>query len=180
MGRFLLIAMALAGTVATQPSHAAESCPVTTPAQNEELVRRFIDTVYNGHAPQALPEFYADDFNRVNPARPQKNLPGLDDDIARVGRSLAEFPDLKGIIDETIAVDDRVVVLLTYEGTNRGAFNDWKAPATGRTAKWQGVQIMRIACGKIVENIVVADRLTQLRQLGIISDDELSTVTAPN
>ena len=34
-------------------------------------------------------------------------------------------------------------------------------------------------CGQIVENWIVQDNLTMLRQLGIITDDELTTVGTP-
>jgi hypothetical protein len=41
------------------------------------------------------------------------------------------------------------------------------------------IVIWRVACGKLAENWAVAGRLTELRQLGIVTDDELSTVGTP-
>lgn len=180
MHRSVVVSLALAAGIAMPGISAAQdACPTTTPAENAAFVRRFIQTVYIGHNPQALPGFYAEEFNRMNPARPQRNLPGLEDDIARVERSLKEFPDLGAITDEIIAVDDRVVVLLTHTGTQRGDLEGWDVPATNRPAQWKAVQVMRIECGKIVESIVVADRFTMFRQLGVISDEELRTVGEP-
>ena len=39
--------------------------------------------------------------------------------------------------------------------------------------------IYGVACGQIVENWIVQDNLTMLRQLGVITDDEITTVGAP-
>ena len=39
--------------------------------------------------------------------------------------------------------------------------------------------IWRVKCGQIVENWIVQDNLTMLRQLGTITDDELATVGTP-
>ncbi|HEU0115616.1 MAG TPA: ester cyclase, partial [Thermomicrobiales bacterium] len=64
--------------------------------------------------------------------------------------------------------------------TQQGGFADWGAPPTGRPAEWSLIVIWRVACGKLAENWVEADRLTELRQLGIITDDELTTVGAPS
>jgi predicted ester cyclase len=155
------------------------ACPSTTPEQNKELVRRYVDEVYNAHNPAAVDQFLADDFNRNNPSRPHNNEFGLADDEARVERSLKEFPDLSSTIDDIIAEGDQVMVLQRIRGTNEGNIADLGAAATDRPAEWQSVAIWRIACGKLAENWVVTDRLTEYRQLGIISDDELATEGTP-
>ncbi len=177
MRRSVVLALGLSGGIMVPGAASAQdTCPSTTPEENADLVQRFIETVYIGHNPQALPNFYAEDFNRTNPARPHRNEPGLDDDIARVERSLREFPDMGAVIDEVIADENRVVLLLSYTGTQQGALEGWDTPATGRHASWNAVQVIRIECGKIVENIVVADRFSMFRQLGVISDEELQSV----
>ena len=43
----------------------------------------------------------------------------------------------------------------------------------------ESIVIWRVECGQIVENWIVQDNLTMLRQLGIITDDELATVGTP-
>lgn len=158
---------------------ATTACPATTPEQNAALVRGYVEAVYLGHDPSRVGEFLADDFNRNNPARPHQNQPGTADDVARVQRSLTEFPDLSATIDDMIASDDMVVVRLTYRGTQQGEFADIGAPATGRQAEWQAIVIWRVECGKLAENWTIADRLVELRQLGIITDDELTTTGTP-
>jgi hypothetical protein len=39
--------------------------------------------------------------------------------------------------------------------------------------------IYRIACGRLAEQWVVTDYLTMLRQLGIVTDEELATAGTP-
>jgi steroid delta-isomerase-like uncharacterized protein len=171
-----------AGYTAAQsgtPAAGADSCPATTPEENVALVERYVDEVYNQHNPEAAAALLADDFNRTNPARPHVSEPGTADDIVRVERSLREFPDLHGTIEDVIAADDKVVVRMTFAGTHQGAFEDTGAEATGRAAAWSSVLIWRIACGKLAENWVVTDRLSQLRQLGHVTDDELVTAGTP-
>ena len=52
-------------------------------------------------------------------------------------------------------------------------------PATGRPMAREAAGLWRVECGQIVENWIVQDNLTMLRQLGIITDDELATVGTP-
>jgi hypothetical protein len=43
----------------------------------------------------------------------------------------------------------------------------------------ESIIIWRVECGQIVESWIVQDNLTMLRQLGIITDEELATVGTP-
>lgn len=160
------------------PEASSSDCPATTPEENIELVRRYVNEVYNAHNPAAADAFLAEDFNRNNPARPHQNEPGNADDVARVQRSLDEFPDLSGTIDTIIAQGDQVAALVTTRGTQRGALDDLGVGATGQPAQWQAAYFWRFECGLMAENWVVTDRLSEYKQLGIITDDELSIAVA--
>lgn len=159
---------------ASTPAASPSSCATTTPEENIELVRRYVDEVYNAHDPAAADALLAEDFNRNNPARSHQNEPGNADDVARVQRSLDEFPDLSGSIDDIIASGDQVAALVTMRGTHQGDFADLGVAATGQPAEWQAAYFWRIECGLLAENWVVTDRLSEYRQLGIVSDDELA------
>lgn len=155
------------------------ACPTTTPEENKALVQQFTNEVYQAHNAAAVAAYLSEDFNRNNPTRPSSNEPGTADDEERVARSLREFPDLAGTIEDIIAEGDQVMVLLRIRGTQEGDFADIGAPATGRPAEWLSVVIWRVECGKLAANTVVTDRLTEYRQLGIVSDDELASVDTP-
>lgn len=177
MHRSISIAAAL--WVAASFGAAAQECPTTTTEENGQLVRDFVEAVYNQHDPSAVPQFLAEDYEQINYARPQANEAGLADEMARVERAVREVPDLHNTIEKMIVSGDTVVILTTHSGTNLGAFEGWDTPATGRSSNWSGVQILRIECGKIAEGWVLADRLSQLRELGVITEDELRSVEAP-
>ena len=160
------------------PGASSTDCPTTTPEENTELVRRYVDEVYNAHNPAAADAFLAEDFNRNNPARPHQNEPGNADDMARVQRSLDEFPDLSGTINAIIAQGDQVAALVTMRGTHQGDFEDLGVAATGQPAEWQAAYFWRFECGLMAESWVVTDRLSEYKQLGIIADDELADAEA--
>src|SRR5262249_9592728 len=124
-------------------------------------------------------ELLADDFVRHNAAAPQDNQPGNADDQARVQSWLTAFPDLQVTIEDLYASNDTVVSYVIWRGTQDGPLPQWGAPATGRPMERQSLVVWRIACGKLAENWIVQDNLTMLRQLGIITDDELATAGTP-
>ncbi len=72
-----------------------------------------------------------------------------------------------------------VTAYLVWSGTQDGSIPQWNSPATGRPMEREAINIWRVACGRLAEAWVVADNLTMLRQLGIISDEELATVSTP-
>lgn len=76
------------------------------------------------------------------------------------------FPNLHCTIQEEIAQDDRTAVHWTMSGTHKGAFMGH--PPTGRPILVQGIIMVRVVGGRIVENWLLIDRLSILQQLGII------------
>ncbi|HZS02331.1 MAG TPA: ester cyclase [Chloroflexota bacterium] len=78
----------------------------------------------------------------------------------------AAFPDGKTQIDDLIAEGDKVVLRWTDGGTHRGPFMG-VAP-TGKRVTLTGIDIYRIADGKIVEYWCSEDVLGLLEQLGAV------------
>ena len=165
---------------ARQASPAAADCPATTPEENEALVRRYYDEAYNARNTAVIDELLADDFVRHNVAVPQPNqAPNNADDVARVESWLAAFSDLQTTIEEMFATEDTVVSFVVWRGTQDGPLPQWDAPVTGRPMERESLVVWRVACGQLAENWIVQDNLTMLRQLGIVSDEELTTADAP-
>ncbi|MEK7784030.1 MAG: ester cyclase [Chloroflexota bacterium] len=77
----------------------------------------------------------------------------------------AAFPDSHYHVDVVIAEGDRVVQRVTCHGTMKGEFLGM--PATGKSATWTEMHIVRIANGKIVEHWANTDQLGMLQQLGL-------------
>jgi predicted ester cyclase len=82
---------------------------------------------------------------------------------AMMGDFLAAFPDLRYGFDRFIVRDDYVVERYTATGTQQGPLGD--LPASGRTATWTGINIFRIACGRIAEVWSEVDALTRTQHL---------------
>ena len=71
-------------------------------------------------------------------------------------------------IDEMIAEGDRGVVRWTSQGTQQGEFRG--LPPTGKQVTNSGINIFRIADGKIVEVWDIFDRLWMWQQLGVLPE----------
>jgi steroid delta-isomerase-like uncharacterized protein len=81
---------------------------------------------------------------------------------------LNSFPDSRVRIDMTIAQDDRVMVLWTYEGTQQGEFAG--IPASNRHVTYRGCNIFRVENGKLVEGWDLIDRLAMWQLLGVLPE----------
>jgi hypothetical protein len=79
---------------------------------------------------------------------------------------LAPFSGIQATIEDLIAEVDKVMARQTLSGTHTGGFQG--LPATGKSAIVTGIFNFRLAGGKIVEQWVVLDQESRLRQLGII------------
>lgn len=77
----------------------------------------------------------------------------------------ATFPDLTYTIDDSIAEGDKVVHRQTAHGTMKGSFLGM--PATGKSATWSEMHIVRFANGKVVEHWANVDTLGMMQQLGL-------------
>ena len=68
---------------------------------------------------------------------------------------------------------------MVVTGTQADILDAWNAPATGRAIARPTWAIYHLACGKLSEGWALPDNLTMLRQLGIITDDELTDSGTP-
>ena len=84
---------------------------------------------------------------------------------AIVAENHKAFPDLKVEIFGQVAEGDRVSTHWRFYGTQKGAYLG--QPASGDLVNWTGVQIDRIADGKIAESWVVWDYFTLRHELGL-------------
>jgi predicted ester cyclase len=75
------------------------------------------------------------------------------------------FPDMQITADELIAEGNKVVVRWTYTATHQQE-EVFGIPPRGKRVRVPGITVYRIAAGKIVEEIGVADALSLMVQLG--------------
>ena len=130
---------------------------------NKTLVRRFIEEVLAGGDFAALAELTAPDCVEHTAA------PGYPPGEGTIARHMilwrAAFPDLAITIEDLVAEGARVAARWTLRGTHRGAFLG--LPPTGRRVTVAGMELYRLAGGRIAERWAVVDTLGLLRQLGL-------------
>jgi predicted ester cyclase len=128
---------------------------------NKALVQQFFDEVINQRNLAALGQFVSP--NAVNHTVPE-GLPQAPNQF--LGLHMGAFPDLKVTVEDLLVDGDKVVARVSYRGTHQGAFMG--IPPTGKQVTGMGINIFRIANGKMVEHWGLTDRISALRQLGVV------------
>lgn len=128
---------------------------------NRRLVQRWQEA-YNAGDLDALDEILAPDWT-TNAWT--ELVPKSVDSAKHLHRAaLAVFPDLHYSTGDLFAGGSWVAQRYIARGTFRGETSG--LPPTGNVVQWGGVNIFRIARGRIVEHWGYADDLGVLRQLG--------------
>jgi steroid delta-isomerase-like uncharacterized protein len=141
--------------------------------ENKALVRRYFETIWNKGEFQREPEFVAQDI--VVHAPPIPGIPaGIGGPLAIVGTFRAAVPDLHLTQDVVFGGDDNVVQIWTTRGFHTGAAL-FGFPASGKELVLTGINIFRVANGRIVERWGNMDLMGLMQQLGVapVSPEEL-------
>ena len=109
----------------------------------------------------------APDYVFHDPADPD-TPPGPAGAKAMAGGFRAAFADLRPVEEDYVAGGDKVVYRWRLRATHRGAFAG--VPPTGREVELSGIEIVRLAGGRIVEHWDEIDALGLLRQLGALPE----------
>ena len=134
---------------------------------NKTLVRRYYDEVLNGRRVELLDELAAPDYVENNPLPGQgTGREGLKQRVTMLVDGLA--PTFT--IADVVAEDDRVVVRWVNSGTHAGAFLG--VPRTGRSFRIAGIDIHRVAGGRLAEHWHVIEEFALLQQLGLLPAPE--------
>lgn len=140
--------------------------------QNKGLVRRAVEEVWNLGNYAVVDELVASDIV-IHASTPDAEVHGPEG-VKQFYTALRKaFPDIHFAIEDQIAEGDRVVTRWTARGTHRGEFNG--IPPTGKRGAITGIDIDRIAGGKVVECWPQVDELSLLQQLGVIPAAEQVT-----
>src|SRR5260370_16676695 len=83
-----------------------------------------------------------------------------------LGQYLGALPDVEATVEGRMADGDKVVARVSYRGTLQGAFRG--IPPTGKQIAVMGINIFRIANGKLVEHWGLTDRLAVLQQMDVV------------
>lgn len=127
---------------------------------NVAVVHRLNDLVNSGDF-DAMDELFAPDYRDHNTGWRIETVADLK---AVIARAREQF-DLKNVIEDVIAADDKVVVRVNNTGHHRAeAFGK---PPTGKATSMQTIEIYRFSGGRIAERWVVSDVVSLMLQLGV-------------
>jgi steroid delta-isomerase-like uncharacterized protein len=130
--------------------------------EHTALAHRFHMDIFQGGDLAAADELCATDFAWHVPGVPQGTA-GVKQ-MATMYRTA--FPDLRLTHEDTVAAGDKVVIRWTVVGTHQGDFQG--IPPSGRRISITGIDIFRVAGGKLTELWSNVDQLGMLQQIGAI------------
>jgi len=132
--------------------------------ENKAVFRRiYKEFLSQGNFDVGKELFVTDYVNHfIPPGQPQ----GLEGQIQFIAGVRTAFPDLQFTIEDMIAEGDKVVGRVTWRGTHRGELMGIQP--TNKKVTVDGVDIIRFAGGKAVENWYIGDTLEMMQQLGAI------------
>jgi steroid delta-isomerase-like uncharacterized protein len=133
---------------------------MSTIESNKDVVRRFVERVFEGLETSAVDELVADDFESHAYPNTPDDKSFLREATTRMAAALA---DIHFTIEDMIGEADRVAVRLTASGRQIGEFMG--IPATNRSYKVGEIHIFRLADGRIAEHWAQVDTMGILRQL---------------
>ncbi len=134
-----------------------------SPEQVKKFVHLF-NTMINKPCIDIADEIFTPRFTAHVPMMPVLTCPGYKSFVQGFQSS---FPDFRQEIHDTIASDNRIVLRLTYYGTQQGGFLG--IPATGFEVSMPAISIFRIEDDLIVENWMEMDILGVIGQISKLS-----------
>jgi len=132
--------------------------------ESKAIVRRFAEEILNEKKLDRADEIMAQDY--IDHGAMPGQAAGLQGFKSKGSMWAAAVPDLRVRTEDMFAEGDRVAVRWTAEGTQSG--NLLGIPASGRSFRFKGMSIFRIAAGKIAEQWEEWDKLDLMQQLGVV------------
>jgi steroid delta-isomerase-like uncharacterized protein len=133
--------------------------------QNKALIVQFVEELFNRGNVGIVGEIFAPDFIEREQLPP--GIPNGREGVKVLTTMLrSAFPDFKATIDDILAEGDKVVIRMTWSGTQKGEFMG--VPATDKRVSFGVIDIIRITNGKLVEHWGQMDSMSLMQQLGAI------------
>ena len=163
----------LPATTAQEATPAGAECPTTTVDENKALVSQLYEAI-GANDEAAMAALMAAEVEYYTPAKGERE--GSPEGFFHGQR--ANFPEATVTVDQLMAEGDMVAAYTSWTGTFQGdkaVFfgEELDIPEAGLTSEWVSAVFFRIECGKVSEVWPVSDRLGHLRDLGVITEDEL-------
>jgi steroid delta-isomerase-like uncharacterized protein len=144
----------------------SNSVPISTsPEENKAIVARYFNEILNQGKLEVIDEIMSPNFAFRIPTLPEpvRGPEGMKQFVTGLRNG---FPDIHFTVEREAAERDKVASRWRIVGTHKGEFLG--IPPTGNRVEDQGVDIFRIADGKIAEIWVNENDLGLMQQLGVI------------
>ena len=142
---------------------------MTTPEENEALIRRYYKEGVDQGNVEVFDEFFAEDCIIHRPEA-KGAIVGVEAFKRAFEKTLNIYSSIETTLNDVIATKDHVVCRLSHVATNRG---DWTSrigthALAGKRSKWTCISIFKLRDGKIAEEWVCRDELGMLIELGVL------------
>jgi steroid delta-isomerase-like uncharacterized protein len=144
-------------------------------AENKTIARRFNEDVWGRGDEAALEELLVPDF--VDHDALPGQSPGREGHRQILAAFRSAFPDLSVATEDLVAEGEKVVTRWTARGTHQGELMG--ITPTGKEVTIKGIDVLRIAEGRIVERWAQFNDLEMMQQLGTISEPGQSEEGSP-
>ncbi len=144
-------------------------------AENKTIARRFNEDVWGKGDQAALEELLDPNFvdHDALPGQP----PGREGHAQILAAFRSAFPDLNVTTEDIVSEGDKVVSRWTARGTHQGELLGIAPTGNGVTIK--GIDVLRVAEGRIVERWAQFNDLEMMQQLGVVPPPEQSEEASP-
>ena len=144
--------------------------------ENKTIARRFNEDIWGTGDEAALEEVFAEDVvdHGAIPGQP----PGREGHKYQLNLFRSAFPDLHVTTEDIVVEGDRVVSRWTARGTHQGQLMG--IDPTGKEVTFTGIDVLRIAEGKVVERWAEGNDLEVMQQIGAIPSPGQSEETPPS
>lgn len=140
-------------------------------ARNKAAMRRIYDEIWNQGKMDAVDELFSPDY--VDHLDKTPGAPtGREGLRWFVQHWRGAFPDIHVQVLDQIAEGDKVLSRISFQGTQTGPFMGH--PPSGREVSATAMVLTRFEDGRNCEGWVEIDRITMLRQLGVLPAPEAS------
>jgi predicted ester cyclase len=135
-----------------------------TAEQNKAIVTRVNKEYIEGRNVNTVYEIFAPDF--INQTAPPGSPQGPEAIIYFFDHILRPaFPDLKVVIHDQVAQDDKVTTRKSFHATHKGNF--FGVPATNKSVVMDVIDIVRLRDGKFVEHWGILDTQGLMAQITV-------------
>ena len=136
-----------------------------TAEENRTAARRWIEA-FNARDERAEADARTADYIAHAPAGIEPAPLDSDGWTQFLSAFLEGFPDLHLEVQDAAADDETVAQRILFTGTHTGVFQG--LPATNRKVAFGGLEINRMADGKVAEHWFYLDQVSLLQQLGLL------------